>query len=124
MKRLLAFAMMTAAMLPAGAAVADGNAVATMAAIVMHLDHYPTVAEKTTLQGIIDSNHATAGEKTLAGALLRMRHQVSAADAAKLRALAADARAAHEERELADILLGINHHPSAAAKQRLKDLLD
>ena len=110
------------AALPA-AANAGGDAIRTMADIIMHLNHYPSDSEKQTLNGIIHDPKATAGEKTIAGALMRMRHSVGGDDAAALRALAADAKASAGERELADILLGIHHHPSAMDRQRLQKLI-
>jgi len=102
---------------------AHESSVSTMAGIVLHLNHYPSNDEKTTLAEIVADAHATAGEKALAGALARMQHHVDGADAAALRALAADAHAAKGEQVLANVLLGINHHASDADKARLKALL-
>jgi len=104
-------------------AQAQGDAIGTMAGIVMHLNHYPSEDEKEELAGIIRDKHTTTGENVLAGSLMRMRHQVDAADAARLRALVADSKASGRERTLADILLGISHHPSAADRQRLQTLM-
>ena len=110
------------AALPA-AAVAGGDAIRTMAGIILHLEHYPTNAEKRTLDGILRDPSATAGEKTIAGALMRMQHSVGGEDASALRALAANAKAGAGERELASILLGIHHHPSAMDRKRLRKLI-
>ena len=55
-------------------ATAAETAVAEMATIVMHLNHYPSDMEKGSLAKIIADKHATAGEKALAGALMRMQH--------------------------------------------------
>ncbi len=125
MRKSIAYLVLLPAMLVgmASMGLAHGNAVSTMAGIVMHLNHYPSESEKKVLTEIAQDAHATAGEKVLAGALIRMRHQVDAADAAKLRTLAADSQAGKDEREFADILLGIAHHPSAADRQRLQTLM-
>lgn len=103
---------------------AQGEAVSTMAGIVMHLNHYPSGSDKKTLAAIAQDAHTTAGEKVLATALMNMRHQVGGADAKKLRALVADEHADKGERELADILLGLNHKPSASDKKRLRSLIE
>ncbi|MDX8392122.1 MAG: hypothetical protein R8K53_06090 [Mariprofundaceae bacterium] len=99
-----------------------GTAVAEMANIVIHLNHYPAAAEKQALAKIIAAAQTSAGEKTLAGALMRMQHKVGGEDAGKLRTLVADSKAAAGERTLAGILLGITHHPSGDDMQRLKAL--
>jgi len=103
-------------------AFAGDATINTMSGIVMHLQHYPSNAEKQVLAKITQNNHATAGEKVLAGALMRMQHAVQGSDAAALRSLMSDKQASHNERELADILLGINHKPSSSDMRRLKTL--
>jgi len=109
------------AALPA-AANAGGDAIRTMANIILHLNHYPSEGEKQTLRTILGEAKATTGKKIIAGALLHMRHMVGGDDAAALRSLASDPKASKDERELASILLGIHHHPSAEDVRILRKL--
>lgn len=124
MTRLIRLSFVFISLLLASAPVASAHdaSIVTMAGIVMHLQHYPSEAEKKELAAIASDSSVTSGERTLAGALMRMRHMVEGADAAALRELAANIHASKDERELADILLGIHHHPSAVDKRRLKEL--
>jgi len=103
-------------------AMAHDAAISSMAAITMHLNHYPSDNEKTALAAIAHDEHASSGVRTLAGALMRMQHSIGGNDAKALHTLAADEKASQGERELAEILLGIQHHPSASDQQRLKKL--
>jgi len=106
--------------------LAAGSAVSTMAAIVMHLDHYPSRSEIEILAGIVHDDHATIGEKTLAGALMHMRHSHRVGgddDTRKLQNMISDDHASKPEKVLADILLGLAHYPSAKDKERLQSLM-
>jgi len=125
MRKILSLLFAVSVLWFAGLPVANAHesAISTMAAIVLHLNHYPNAEEKKTLAEIAADMHATAGEKVLAGALARMQHHVDGADADALRALAGNAHTAKGEQVLAKVLLGINHHPSDADKARLKSLL-
>ncbi|MDQ6955558.1 MAG: hypothetical protein Q9M21_00030 [Mariprofundaceae bacterium] len=96
--------------------------ISTMSGIVMHLQHYPSNAEKQVLATISQDDHATVGEKALASALMHMQHAIQGSDATALRTLMSDKQASHGERELADILLGISHKPSSSDMRRLKSL--
>jgi len=107
-------------------ALAVGSAISTMAAIVMHLDHYPSRSEIESLTGIIQDDHATSGEKTLAGSLMHMRHSHRVGDdddTRRLQNLLSDDHASKQEKVLADILLGLAHYPSAEDKKRLQPLM-
>jgi len=103
-------------------AIAHDATIRNLAGIIMHLNHYPSDAEKHELEALASDKHVTQGERTLASALMNMQHSVGGDDATALRALTANKDASQSERELADILLGIHHHPSANDQQRLKSL--
>ena len=104
------------------APVLAANAIQQMAEITLHLNHYPSDAEKATLRGIADNPSATAGERVLASALGNMEHKVGAADRQKLQELMKAETAPAAERTLAEVLVGINHKPSAADVQKLRPL--
>jgi len=107
-------------------ALAADSAISTMAAIVMHLDHYPSRSEIESLAGIAHDDHATSGEKTLAGALMHMRHSHKVGDdedTRKLQKLISDDHASKQEKVLADILLGLAHYASEEDKKRLQPLM-
>lgn len=106
---------------PAAPAFA-ASAIEQMAGITLHLNHYPSDAEKAALRGIADDPAATAGERALATALMNMEHKVGGADRQKLEALVKADGTPAAERTLAEVLLGINHKPSAADKEKLRPL--
>lgn len=102
---------------------ADGAAnVRTMAGILAKLNHYPSDAEKKSLQAIVDDKTAGANEKTLAQALMNVQHTVSPADKAKVEAVVKDATASATLKTLASVLVGLNHTPSSAEKDTLSKL--
>jgi len=126
MKKVLQYLLLVPALLLitfSSAQAADAD-IGTMAAIIMHLNHYPNSADQDKLAAIEADRQASVGEKVLANALKNMRHKVSGNDADQLRRLQSDAAASKQEKELATILLGIAHHPSASDKQKLKRLID
>ena len=96
--------------------------VRAMAGILAKLNHFPTDAEKKTLETIVKSDAATAHEKTIAQALMNTQHAVGAADKPKLEAVTKDQAAPQAVRTLAEILARLNHSPSAADKATLSKL--
>jgi len=112
-------------MVMSSTALAVDSAISTMAAIVMHLHHYPSRSEIKILAGIVHDDHTTSGEKTLAGSLTHMRHshRIGDDDTRKLQNLLSDDHASKQEKVLADILLGLAHYPSAEDKKRLQPLM-
>jgi hypothetical protein len=110
-------------MLGAQSAQAASPAVREMAGIMMHLNHYPSDAEKDRLKVIAADAGSTGQERVIATAIQNLEHQVAAADAAKLKQVAGDMSASTEVRELASIVLSINHRPSGADKKKLKMMM-
>lgn len=101
---------------------AESKAVQTMAAILLHLQHFPSDADKQSLKQIAEDKSATQDERTVAQALMDVQHTVAAADKPKLEAIVGDARAASSVKTLASILLSLKHMPSESDKEKLKAL--
>jgi hypothetical protein len=101
---------------------AQSTAVQTMATILSGLNHFPSDAEKQTLQGLIDAESTTAHERTVAQALLNVNHTPPAADKPKLQAIVDDASAPAGVKTLAGVLVNLNHTPSAEEKEALQQL--
>lgn len=99
---------------------ADSN-VATMAGIVLSLEHFPSAADKEALAAITGGD-GSAAVKSVAAAIAGVAHKVSDADKATLQSIAADESQPADLRELAGIVAGINHVPSAEAKAALVKL--
>ena len=110
-------------MLGAQAAPAASAAVRDMAGIMMHLEHYPSDADKAKLKAIVDDKGSTEQERVIATAITNLNHKVAAGDADKLKKVVGDMSAPAEVRDLAGIVLNINHMPSAADKSKLQMLL-
>lgn len=92
------------------AAVSDD--VATMANIVISLQHYPSEADKAVLTAIAESD-SDPTVKTIAIAIANIEHKVKPEDDAKLAAIAADNSEPSELRELASIVSSVMHVPNA-----------
>jgi hypothetical protein len=116
----LALLMTVGAAIPVAADEAAN--VRTMAGILAKLNHFPSDAEKKSLQAIVDDKTAGAHEKTLAQAIINTQHTVSAADKPKVEAITKDAAASAGLKTLADVLTKLNHTPSEADKQALTKL--
>ena len=101
--------------------VSEGGAVATMATIVIGLQHFPSDADKTALAAIADGD-GSSSVKAVASAIANISHKVSADDQATLAAIAADEGEPAKLRELASIVSGVNHVPSAEAVAALQGL--
>ena len=98
-----------------------GDNVATMAGIVLELQHFPSDDAKASLAAIVNGE-ASDAEKTVAMAIAGIEHKVSDGDRAALAAIAADESQAAALRKLAGIVAGINHVPGAEAKAALQEL--
>ncbi|MDH3643176.1 MAG: hypothetical protein OES38_13835 [Gammaproteobacteria bacterium] len=97
------------------------GAVATMANIVIGLQHFPSDADKAALAAIAEGD-ASSSVKAVARAIANISHKVSADDQATLATIAADESEPAELRELASIVNGVNHVPSAEAVAALQGL--
>jgi hypothetical protein len=100
----------------------ETKAVQTSAKILLTLNHFPSDAEKKTLQAIVDDKTTTAPERTVAQALINVVHTVTAGDKPKLEALVKAKETPESVRTLANVILTLNHTPSAADKEKLKKL--
>ena len=101
---------------------AESEAVQTMAGILLHLQHFPTDADKQSLKQITEDKSATKDERTVAQALMDVQHTAAAADKPKLEAIVNDAKAAGSVKTLASIILNLKHMPSDSDKEKLKAL--
>src|SRR6187402_657460 len=69
---------------PVSAMQAPNKNVATMAGILLKLNHFASDPEKATLKQIVDDKAASEYEKTVAQALINVQHTATAADKTKL----------------------------------------
>jgi hypothetical protein len=120
--RIVLAAVAVSLLLFSGVAAADDGAIPVLAGITLHLNHFPTDADKDTLHAIIDNDDSSDEAATIAMALLNMQHKVTAADAERLQDLIDDEASDAAAQKLATILLGINHAPSDADKTALAAL--
>ncbi|BBJ00581.1 hypothetical protein FGKAn22_22730 [Ferrigenium kumadai] len=120
---LLVLLSVAGLMLGAQSALAASAAVREMAGIMMHLEHYPSDAEKVRLNAIAADKGSTGQERVIATAIGNLRHEVAAGDADKLRKVTGDMSAPAEVRDLAGIVLNISHMPSAADKRKLEAMM-
>jgi hypothetical protein len=117
--------MSVVVLLGLGASVSDAaasKAVQSMATILLHLQHYPSDADKQALKQITEDKSASKEERTVAQALMDVQHTVAAADKPKLEAIVADAKADSSVKTLASIILNLKHMPSESDKEKLKAL--
>ena len=100
----------------------DESAVKAMANILMHVNHFPSSAEKKTLKKIADDGSNSGHVRAIANAMMHMQHAVSSADRKALNNIADDSSADSDTRELASILSHFNHKPSRSDKEKLNDI--
>jgi hypothetical protein len=101
---------------------AESKAVQTMAAILLHLQHFPSDADKQSLKQITEDMSATKDEHTVAQALMDVQHAAAAADKPKLEAIVKDDKASSSVKTLASIILNLKHMPSESDREKLKAL--
>ena len=65
-------------------ALADSDAIRSMARITMNLNHFPSDADKEALKSIVDSDDSSEEEASIAMALMNLQHKVGEADAERL----------------------------------------
>jgi hypothetical protein len=100
----------------------ESTAVKTMAGILMVVQHFPTDAQKKTLQDLSAASTTTADEKVVIDAMLHLQHSVPAADKAKLEAITKDEKAPAGVKTLATILGRFLHMANAEDKATLQKL--
>jgi hypothetical protein len=101
---------------------AESKAAQTMAAILLHLQHFPSDADKQSLKQITEDMSATKDERTVAQALMDVQHTAAAADKPKLEAIVKEDKASSSVRTLASIILNLKHMPSESDREKLKAL--
>lgn len=125
MKHRIAIASVVLLLLGTAATVAhaaESRAVRAMAGILMHLQHFPSDADKQSLKQITEDESATKDERTVAQALMDVRHTVAAADKPGLEAIVKSDQAPGSVKTLAEVILNLKHAPSESDKQKLKSL--
>ncbi|MDH4073653.1 MAG: hypothetical protein OEV41_11180 [Gammaproteobacteria bacterium] len=103
-------------------ALAESDAIRSMAKITMNLNHFPSDADKVSLKSILDSDDSSEEEASIAMALMNMQHKVGEKDAERLADIVSDDTVDADARALAGIVLGVNHAPSAEDKATLAAL--
>jgi hypothetical protein len=121
---VLAFALVGSQLVFADKGHSSSGAMPQIAKIMMHLNHYPSAAEKKILQHIIDDTTTSANQRIIASAILHVEHVATAADKKMLKNIMDDASAPSNERELARIIYELSHTPTAADKATLKAMLE
>lgn len=101
----------------------DASASATIAGILVDLNHFPSAQEKEALQGIINDDSVSEDLKAVAQAVHDIQHAASDAAKESLNAIAAKSDVDMTVKSLAEIVVGINHMPSADAKAQLQAIL-
>lgn len=103
-------------------ALAEGEAIKTIATIVSELKHFPSDGAKQSLATIAKSSSASAGEKALAQAVLNFKHSAADSDKQALSKIAGDSNESTQVRELAMIVSGMSHMPNPTEVEKLKGM--
>ena len=104
-------------------ALADDDAIATMAGVMLGFNHFPSADQKVSLQEIVDSDQSSGTEKTLATAILLMQHQATDADKKSLEQIVNDASGSAETRDLASVIHDVQHQANSEQKEILQKIL-
>lgn len=116
---IVAFVLLIASPVQAG----EQESLKNMANIMMHLNHFPSDAEKKQLSSIADSTKS-AGIKVIANAMINLQHSASAADKKRLQAVIDDENTPENVKTLASIVQSINHKPTRDDKQKLSTMVN
>jgi hypothetical protein len=100
----------------------DTESVRAMANIMMHLNHYPSDAEKQQLANIAKTS-SSESVKVVATALINMEHSATDADKQKLQTVMNDPNADKNIKTLASIVRNVLHKPSSADKEQLQAMI-
>lgn len=103
---------------------AADDAIKTMAKILSHINHFPSPAEKATLNGIANDANSSAHVRAIATAMANMQHSVSTEDKAKLQEVVNDAAADQHTKDLATILINFSHTPSGDDTHKLHGMME
>lgn len=106
------------------ALAAGGDTVARMAAIMSHINHYPSANEKDELAAIASDEGQPEAIRTIARAMMNMRHHVSRGDRQRLESIGQDHAQPQAVRQLATILARMNHHPGRQDRETLRAIAD
>jgi hypothetical protein len=97
-------------------------AIASLAKIVLHFTHVPSVAQSGMLHRLLNDPSTTGPERVLAEAVRHMEHTVSRDDRAALDALIRDASVPAAVKTVATILTRVEHTPTEADKEMVRRL--
>jgi len=116
---VLLIAMQSSFAAPAG----EQTALATIANIMINLNHFPSASEKAQLRTIANDEAVSAHERAIATAMANLQHSATATDKRKLSKIMEDESAPAAVKEMASIIFHLNHKPSGEDKQKLKQML-
>lgn len=101
----------------------DSDDIATIADILIHMEHYPDNAAKQKLENIVKNKSANKDIKELASVLGGLSHYLSDTDRKRLQTLSTSKTVDLDVKDIAKVLLNIKHKASDKQKARLKAYL-
>lgn len=105
-----------------GFAVA-GDASSVMASILIELNHFPSAEDKAALAKIVESDEASADEKSLAQIITRIAHQPGSEDKVELKKMLDSQETSDAVKIIAKAILNMNHRPQTEDIEALKGLI-
>lgn len=121
MYRLITAAVLAVSLVALPALGADGPA-ATLADILMDMNHFPSDAEKETLAGIAADDAVDDNLQAIAAAIAGIEHTPSASAQAELNGILASEAASPAQKTLAGAVLRFRHQVSVEDRSALEDL--
>lgn len=118
----LTFALLVA--LAGTAARAADDPAATLAGILVTMNHFPDESQQATLLALAQDPSVPENLRTVALAIAHIEHQVASEYRAPLNVIAADAEAGDAGRTLAGAVLRFNHEAAAEDAEALKALAE
>ena len=97
----------------------DAN-VRAMASMLANMQHFPSEADKSKLQEILDLESSTDNEKTLASAIMRIEHQSNPEDILSLDSIIESETASGSVINIAIVIKNFSHGVSEADKRKLQ----
>ncbi|MGE0623469.1 MAG: hypothetical protein AB7I04_12940 [Pseudomonadales bacterium] len=101
---------------------ADTPVASTLADILLTMQHFPSDAQKATLEDIAANEQVEKDLRIIAGAIGNIQHRVPDEERASLQAIVDDPSASEAAKSLASAALGFNHQLSADGRAALTAL--
>lgn len=121
-KRVPQAVLLTLLLAAGGPALAADSPAASLAGVLVNMNHFPSDADKATLHGIASDESVDEDLRAIAQAIAGIQHTPQPTDQARLNGILSDESASPAEKTLAGAVLRFEHKVSVEDKAALEAL--